>query len=342
MIMDAALFQQDAAVVTTVRGTLLVGWGDRSEYSIPPDNDAPAFYLNDFFLTKPKPWVQFSQWSELDRMPLSLTQSKLSINWKLPKQEDFTSAVADVMQSIFAGRFNKAVPYISGELDLPIDSQYRNHMLSHACNYARDFHGYAYAYWKGEEGMIGASPEQIFIVRDKTLYTVACAGTSSTKHPSDYEKILHEHTLVVDGLKHALSDFKDVSTSASYWKQAGNEMFHLTTPLQAESEELPSFDELIRRLHPTASIGCYPKSQGEPWLKQYDQKIPRTYYGAPIGYRWPDKNEEAAYVAIRNVQWLGDKLKVLAGCGVVKSSDPLSEWYEWNAKFNAVRSSIGL
>lgn len=340
--MEQTLFHTNATILTTVRGTLLLGWGKKTEFASPPQNDLPAFYRNDFFLKNVRPWIQYENFIELENLPLPEKSDNISLKWKLPKQEDFTSAVSEIVQKIRAGVFKKAVPYTFGEATLLIDAHYRKYMLEHACSYARDFHGYAYAHWSGTEGMIGASPEQIFTIRNNSLDTVACAGTSATQHPSDFDKILHEHMVVVEGLKKALNDFDSIKTWAPYWKQAGNQMFHLTTPIEAQSSKIPFFDELISRLHPTASIGCYPKKEGASWLEEYDCKIPRKYYGAPIGYRWPAKNEEAAYVTIRGVEWEIDKLRVLAGCGVVQSSDPLSEWYEWNAKFNAVRSSIGL
>lgn len=340
--MNLELFDTDAAIITTVRGTLLAGWGEINTFASPPDNGKPAFYLNDFFLTNPKPWMQFSHYREIEHIPTSKRHYSESIHWELPLQEDFTSAVTDVIQKIRAGVFSKAVPYAKSSTRHPIDTQQRYHMLFNANHHAREYGGYVYCCWRGDEGMIGVSPEQIFTLKDQVLSTVACAGTSSSNQGDDNEKTIQEHGYVVEGIKHSLSGFCQLESATSYWKQAGNSLYHLVTPLKACSNTLPAFEELLRLLHPTAAIGCFPKAQGKAWLQQYNAKTPRHFYGAPIGYRWPEKNEEAAYVAIRNVQWREGILSLFAGCGVVESSDPMSEWNEWQAKFNATKSSVGL
>lgn len=341
--MDLSFFENDAALVTTVRGTLLLGWGSRQEYACPPDNGIPSFYINDFFLTEARPWVQFGSYIELETLPSAPDNAVDSaLHWALPKPDEYQKVVEEVIFCIQKGDFAKGVPYACGYASKTLLPHDLSRILGNVFEYAKSYNSFAYGFWKGGKGMLGATPEQIFTVHGNTLHTIACAGTSSVQEECIDAKIRKEHSYVVEGITDALAEFGSVQRSPSYWKQSGSALYHLVTPLEMVSRTMPWFDLLLRKLHPTAAIGCYPKEDGMKWLRQFDVKIPRKYYGGPIGYRWAEIGEEAAYAAIRSVQWQGSVLELFAGGGVVESSDPASEWQEWSAKFNATRRAVGL
>src|SRR5205807_3014279 len=105
---------------------------------------------------------------------------------------------------------------------------------------------------------------------------------------------------------------------------------HLITPIYfAENgAEKMSFAEMIRRLHPTAALGVSPRTEaGERWLREADRGVKRRTHGAPFGLELAD-HHALALVAIRNVQWHGDAIRVGAGAGLLPESQLEREFEE--------------
>jgi menaquinone-specific isochorismate synthase len=103
-----------------------------------------------------------------------------------------------------------------------------------------------------------------------------------------------------------------------------------------------SFAEMVRRLHPTAALGVWPRTEaGERWLREMDRGVKRRTFGAPFGLELPD-HHALALVAIRNVQWQGDMLRVGSGAGLLSESHLEREFEELREKREQVKVLFGL
>ncbi len=103
-----------------------------------------------------------------------------------------------------------------------------------------------------------------------------------------------------------------------------------------------SFAEMVRRLHPTAALGVSPRTPaGERWLREADRGVKRRTYGAPFGVERED-GRALALVAIRNVQWHHDQVRIGAGAGLLPESRMERELDELRVKRDQVKSLFGL
>lgn len=196
--------------------------------------------------------------------------------------------------------------------------------------------------------MLGGTPELLFNMdhdgEKMTISTMACAATCSKDEVEGFatdSKMLDEHNFVVQGILESLSPFGEVRKEKIQILELPT-LCHFLTPMVVETEKNLEFEPLVRSLHPTPALGAYPKKQGMKWLAEYQNKIDRGRYGAPVGYYRPDTGKAACYVAIRNAQWSHDEIKIGAGCGVVPQSALESEWAEIQLKIQSIKDILAL
>src|SRR2546427_378247 len=120
---------------------------------------------------------------------------------------------------------------------------------------------------------------------------------------------------------------------------------HLATSIRFEEyggADKMSFADMVRRLHPTAALGVWPRTEaGERWLREADRGVRRRTFGAPFGLERED-HRGLAVVAIRNVQWLGDAMRIGSGAGLLAESRLEREFDELREKREQVNALLGL
>jgi menaquinone-specific isochorismate synthase len=243
-----------------------------------------------------------------------------------------------------SGELQKAVPYIFEST--PHTMTRPQLLLSLKCllNYIIKYPAYVYGFWGGSKGILGATPEILFRLKEKNLLeTIACAGTAK---PEDVETMLstknrHEHQLVVDGLTTSLTPYGKMQIHPIV-PLALPGITHLTTPISIALNSKPDFIHLVETLHPTPALGAYPRHAGMKWLRTYARKIRRLRFGAPAGYFNPTSEENCCCVSIRNVQWDAQQMRIGAGCGVVQASCARAEWEEICLKLFATKEMLCL
>jgi menaquinone-specific isochorismate synthase len=186
----------------------------------------------------------------------------------------------------------------------------------------------------------------------------------------------HEHQLVIDDLREVLTPLGDVRVGATEVLELPT-LYHLRTSIWARLREWVDFDELVKRLHPTPALGVAPRSLGFREMQTWDEPEVRWRFGAPFGVRigreeWlktdcddgrldargggRDDGAESGLlkspsgefeirkcvVAIRNIQWQDQIIRLGSGCGVVPQSDPVREWQELRAKRDSVKRLLGV
>lgn len=296
-----------------------------------------CFYFPDFFLKNSTPYLVFDEVVEIakDELLNSLPEhSEKDFTWDEEGREAFENA----FQSL--DRLQKVVPYMGFHSKLPKEPLA---LLKSALTYhLKHPHTTLYGFKQGVEGMVGATPEKLFVRNGLVIQTEAVAGTLPIAQRTSLledPKLYHEHQLVIDGIQSSLTPNAFCQAAPTEIRDFGL-LSHLVTPIQATLHKPCSISNLVQVLHPTPALGAYPKASGKAWLENYALKVPRLRYGAPMGIIDEENNFAQLYVAIRNVQLTKDKSSIFAGCGIVKGSELSKELQEIQLKFNSIKAIL--
>ncbi|GAB3047488.1 isochorismate synthase [Virgibacillus ainsalahensis] len=210
---------------------------------------------------------------------------------------------------------------------------------------------YIFAFEKGEDCFIGATPERLVKIDNERLLSTCLAGTAprgKTKEEDikiSYE-LLHdeknreEHDFVVKMIRNKIKDYCsgiDIPDEPVVYPLKN--LQHLYTPVTASLKKGYSIFDVIKQLHPTPALGGTPREESLSFIRD-NELLDRGWYGAPIGWLDSGKNSEFV-VAIRSGLIQGDEASLFAGCGVVADSDPEAEYEETNVKFLPMLSVLG-
>jgi menaquinone-specific isochorismate synthase len=201
---------------------------------------------------------------------------------------------------------------------------------------------YVFGFWDQGEGVLGATPEVLFHLQEKKLTTMALAGTSARVDEARLlrdPKELKEHQLVVQDIKERLEKWGWVKLQETRLVEFGM-LSHLQTPIEVEIGDV-GVEELVKRLHPTAALGVFPRNYGLNWMQGLPYQEQRGLFGAPIVFSI-SRSESIALVAIRCLQWSENGSQIGSGCGLVAASDLQKEWQELALKRESVFKVLGL
>ncbi len=356
---------------------ILVGWGEWSESAKPPEESFPSerqperlsapqsaqctVYAPDFYLNDPKPWKATANWDIVSRghfanhflTGIGRNVNCEPLNWREPLSEDFANCWQKIQEGFRDRGLKKAVPVVFASATVDF-SRTKSHegLLGQILTQALELpsHLSLYGMWSENTGLFGATPEVLFSRDSVTapICTMALAGTRGKSRADDREVLFndpkerHEHQLVVDDLKGRLGTIGDVTVDSTQILELPT-LFHLVTPVKAclPAGRNISFEDLVRLLHPTPALGVAPRALGFGEIRRWDPLAKeRQRFGAPFGVTWQGRHH--CVVAIRNVQWQGNSLKLGSGCGVVGESEFSREWSELGLKRESVKRMLGL
>lgn len=201
--------------------------------------------------------------------------------------------------------------------------------------------------------MIGASPELLVEVDNKTVRSHPLAGTAPrTGDPAADSQLAIaltkstkdqiEHRVVIDMVRDTLlpfCSFLDWESEPSIVTVANVQ--HLGTAIEGALTE-PAIDvmTLVKALTPTPALGGFPSQQAIEFITTHEM-MNRGFYGGAVG--WCDANGQGTFaVTIRCAELTDDRriARLFAGGGIVAQSDPYAELAETQAKFQAMLSAI--
>ncbi|WP_405667080.1 isochorismate synthase [Streptomyces sp. NBC_01166] len=269
---------------------------------------------------------------------------------EVPAAEEYSAAVAAVVERMRAGEFDKVVLARTLELtsardlDLPA-------MLSRLAR--RDPDGYTFAVPSGPgRTLVGASPELLVSRRGNRLVANPLAGSAQRSGDLaedvrraaallDSPKDLHEHAVVVDAIREALAPFcvsLDVPERPTLVRTAA--MWHLSTTLTGELRDPSSTAlDLASALHPTPAVCGTPTDVARQVIAE-SEPFDRGAYTGMVGWQNADGDGDWV-VTIRCAEAEGRTLRLFAGAGVVAESSPAAETAETAAKFRTFLSAVG-
>ena len=246
---------------------------------------------------------------------------KTQLRYLEDNKSDYVKDVERILNAIHLGEIKKLVPVSRAVYDMNAI-----HPISRLSEFDK-LNGSLYGVWENGKGMLGVTPEPLFVLNDAMLSTVALAGTINTNqenyedHLLENSKELEEHKYVIDDIKDKLASFtNDHETSKTYVFNYGP-IAHLKTNMTFKNIYASSTD-LMAALSPTAALGGYPA-----------HKEDRTF-GGILCLETPQ--ERFALVCIRNIAWNGKKAYIDSGGGIVLDSQVEKEYQEIKAKRLAI------
>ena len=331
----------NAAVFGSPDGGLVVGRGPFESHPAPPKRGV-AFYRNDFALSCSQPWFVPSRVESLPPgdSPDFLMEEFPEIVWEEPEVDSFAEVFAEVSQAIRSGSIEKSVPVATANGKLRRGScKGLGSALSRWSAPQRP-----YGWIDGDEGVVGLSPELLFELSDGILHAMALAGTARVEEREAFEadeKEIREHEFVAQTLLSKLSDLGETIRHPREIMDLGP-LVHYHSAIDVELGKKKTIDRLVSLLHPTPALGPLPRTSETladliSWRHRLGCPL---WFGSPFGLFQDGACE--ILVAIRMVHWLGKKVSVPSGCGVIEESRLVSEWRELRLKRESVRSMFGV
>ena len=289
--------------------------------------------------------------AELSEQPVADTltaPSGLKERGRTPPREQWRRQIRDTVDRIRTGALTKAVlaSSLSGELaeELPPTDLFAS--LSSAYPGCRQFLFEP----TDAAAFVGATPERLVSVTDRTVETAALAGTIGRGETSeederlasqlrDSEKNVHEHEVVVEAICEQLDPFVTATETAERRIRTLATVHHLQTPIRATLARDEHVLSLVRALHPTPAVGGRPPALALPTIREME-RFDRGWYAAPVGWFDADGNGTFA-VAIRSGVLAGPQATLFAGAGIVADSDPDREWAEVQLKYGPLLDALG-
>lgn len=258
----------------------------------------------------------------------------------------YLDAVTAARDAVRSGSIDKAViaREVQVEAEQPID-------VHAVLLRLRAAFGSSYRYCL--DGLIGASPELLVAVDGRTVVSHPLAGTAPRSGDPETDarvaaeliastKDQVEHRVVIDTIYDTLlphCSYLDWEAEPSVLTVANVQ--HLATRMEGQlSEPRPPVVELARELAPTPALGGAPRAAALQLIDAVEG-FARGRYGGAVG--WFDAAGDGAFaVTIRCAELSDDRrrARLVAGGGIVATSDPPAELAETQAKLQAMLSAI--
>lgn len=244
----------------------------------------------------------------------------------------FESLVRKGLEAIENNQFQKVVLSRKELVDL-IDYDLETVFKKLIYNYPSAFN---YCFYHPKIGIwFGATPEQFLKLNQKSLQTVALAGTqvegvSDKINWNEKEKV--EQQLVTDFITSGLVGKVDkLVVSSPYSVKAGN-LWHIKTDLTATIKSKKAIGEIILALHPTSAVCGLPKEAAKAFILE-NEKYDREYYSGFLGELNIDlatfRTEQSdLFVNLRCMKIKGKVAELFVGCGITAASIPGDEFLE--------------
>jgi menaquinone-specific isochorismate synthase len=204
------------------------------------------------------------------------------------------------------------------------------------------------------DGLIGASPETLVTVQNRTVTARVLAGTigrgadadadtAASAHLASSTKDLDEHEYAVQSVLASLRPHTRVLAASEqpFLLKLPN-LFHLATDVEGELAEGESSLDLVGALHPTAAVAGTPTVAAIAAIRELEP-FDRGRYAGPVGWVDAAGNGEWA-IALRCAQFTGGAGEIAvtayAGAGIVAGSDPESELLETRVKFRPLVDAL--
>ncbi|MBE2896458.1 isochorismate synthase [Pasteurellaceae bacterium HPA106] len=278
-------------------------------------------------------------------LPIAPITTALRFTSQAYNQAQWCALVTRALAAIDAGEFVKVVPAQMKCYDF--DSPFcALDFIAHAKAQQPQCYGFLWAQ-SPTQAFFGISPERFYHRTGCLLHTEALAGTVKCgEHTVDNQRALawlmqdnknsHENHLVVEDIVHKLTPLAYQIEVGELEGRVLGYVQHLARPISARLKSAVSDAQCTHAIHPSAAVGGLPKAPALAFLKQHN--IERGWYAGTFGLMSQKCSEFC--VAIRCADRIAGQIRVYAGAGIVRGSDPLLEWQEIERKTAGILSVL--
>lgn len=197
----------------------------------------------------------------------------------------------------------------------------------------------------GASTFLGATPERLVRRRGLEVDSEALAGSSRPGDPDRAAKLLEsakerlEHGPVIREIVRALAPLcEELFHPPEPEVRELEHILHLRTPIRGRLKQGEHVLDLVERLHPTPAVGGVPTADAVSFIAAHEPS-PRGWYASPIG--WFDAEGDGEFVVgLRSGMLEGNRAHLYAGSGIVRDSDPASEYEETRLKLLALSAAL--
>lgn len=203
-------------------------------------------------------------------------------------------------------------------------------------------------------GLVGSTPELLIARQGNAAIARVLAGTVDrdvavneqliAAQLSESPKQIFEHQAAVDSLVEKLAPFAtDMHVSDQPFVLALPNVYHLATDISADLTGSTSVLDLVAQINPTAAVGGTPREPALEaiWrLEAETHGMDRGLYAGAVG--WFDSNDHGEFgIALRgSVMEDPHHMRLYAGGGIVRGSDPEEELAETQAKLRPMKKAL--
>jgi len=261
--------------------------------------------------------------------------------------QGYQDSVRQALERIAAGELSKVVLARDLTGSIPAGSDLRRLVRALSTGYPDTW---AFAV----DGLIGASPETLVTVQQRTVTARVLAGTIgrgadadadtvASSHLASSTKDLDEHEYAVQSVLASLRPHtRALAASEQPFLLKLPNLFHLATDVEGELADGGSSLDLVGALHPTAAVAGTPTSAAIAAIRELEP-FDRGRYAGPVGWVDAAGNGEWA-IALRCAQFTPAETDIAvtayAGAGIVAGSDPESELLETRVKFRPLVDAL--
>jgi len=267
----------------------------------------------------------------------------------LMSRQAFESAVAQAQELILDGDVYQLVPSQRFRIEdppLPLETYRRLRRLNPS--------PYGYLLEWGDFALVGASPEMLVRVQDGEAETLPIAGTmprgaSAEEDALRFEALKHdpkelaEHQMLVDLARNDLGRVAvpgGVRVELPLELQRTSHVLHLTTTVKAKLKPGVDALDVLAAAFPAGTVSGAPKLRACQRIAEMEGEV-RGPYGGVLLRLGADGTLDTALI-LRTAVYAAGAAYIQAGAGVVRASNPETEYFETLHKLGAIAQALGV
>lgn len=200
-----------------------------------------------------------------------------------------------------------------------------------------------------QNAFVGSTPERLYYRKGNQLFTEALAGTVAVSdNPIETEqnaqwllndaKNIYENQLVVEDIEEHLNAYVEAFEVHLPEIKRLHNVQHLRRRIEAILKADVLDQDCLRQIHPTAAVAGLPRAKAKQFIAQ-NEPFKRGWYAGTLGIFNPQEAEFC--VTLRSAKIEHNQITLYAGAGIVKESEPVSEWQEIERKSQALSKLLG-
>lgn len=299
-----------------------------------------GFVLAPFNLQSGQAFLLKADRQYAEALPLTKIQAphQTDILFDEREKQRHITLVQKAIETMHATNLSKVV--ISRKITLPHKAHPIHTFKQMAARYDSAF---CYLFSHPKIGIwLAATPEKLLESQNGNFRTMALAGTQPANTSDLYiwgEKERNEQQIVTEVIAQKLQRrIQELHLSEVKTVRAGN-IVHLCTDITGQLSITENPFEIAQVLHPTPAVCGFPDEAAKQFIIE-NEGYDRAFY---CGYCGTVQKELAAidfYVNLRCMQIETDSISIYVGGGILKDSDPQSEWDETQNKAQTMFSIL--